>query len=424
MTSPGGRLHELLLQHGIPERASRIYIAAVREGPQTASELARVTAMHRVEAYRFIKHLEVLGLLRATRDRPMRLAALPPDDLLDRWIRTATERLRRLEGDRARALEDLQAGLLDIGPSDPRKFLVLEGQEDIYRFLVRRIGTAKNEIWASIPGPALPLAISGGVNKAFRSAHDRGVRIRIITDIRPTNRAEVKLFSLFAELRHSPRPVVTRAMVIDQVGAVAYVSGPEGIGGTSTSQVAVWSNSPSFRKLAQEYFRPLWSRSVPSVRRLVELESNDHPSVPVRQGDAVEPLARLRDIATLGMRATGIEELHLDLPDLIEAVGRQLGRQIGDELEGETPEEIARSLVDYYRGHAMGRLEISRSRPLTLKVTQCFACVRQSPEVGRRLCPMVLKGAIEQKLGSGFDVSEPDPSRHASRGCLFTVTQS
>ncbi|HEV2166355.1 MAG TPA: helix-turn-helix domain-containing protein [Thermoplasmata archaeon] len=422
MPNPGGRLHELLLQHGVPERAARIYIAAVHAGPQTASELARVTAMHRVEAYRFIKQLEVLGLLRATSDRPMRLAALPPEALMDRWIRSATERLRRLEADRLRALEDLSTGLLDVNAPDPRKFTVLEGQSEIYRFLVRRIGTAKTEIFASIPGAALQLAISGGIDRAFRNAHERGVRIRMVTDVRPTNRAEVKHFAAFGELRHSPRPVSTRSMVIDRIGSVAYVSGPEGIGGSSEAQVAVWSSAPSFRKLAQEYFQPLWRRGIAVEKRLVELEDHDHPSVLIRSGQADEPLARLREIATLGMRATGVEELRFDLPDMIDAVGRQLGRQVSEELTGETPEEFARSLSEYYRGHAMGRMEVTRARPLTLKVTQCFACVRQSPEVGRRICPMMLKAAFESRLGTGFDVSEPDPSRHSSRGCLFTVT--
>lgn len=162
MSAPGGRLHDQLLQHGVPERAARIYLAAVREGPQTASELARVAAMHRVEAYRFIKHLEVLGLLRATSRRPMRLEALPPEDLMDRWIRSATERVRRLESDRLHTLEDLKSGLLDVNPPDPQKFTVLEGQGEIYKFLVRRIGTAKTEVVASIPGSALQLAISEG----------------------------------------------------------------------------------------------------------------------------------------------------------------------------------------------------------------------------------------------------------------------
>ena len=111
--------------------------------------------------------------------------------------------------------------------------------------------------------------------------------------------------------------------------------------------MAVWSSSPSFRKLAQEFFRPLWTRGVPVEKRLVELEVRDHPSVSMRPGQADEPFARLQEIATLGMRATGIEELQFDLPDMIEAVGRQLGRQVSDELSGETPEELARSLSEY-----------------------------------------------------------------------------
>ena len=84
MGRPGSDLLELLGQHGVPEKGARVYLAACRAGPQTASELARLSAVSRVEAYRLIKQLATDGLLRATGGRPMRFAALTPDELLDR----------------------------------------------------------------------------------------------------------------------------------------------------------------------------------------------------------------------------------------------------------------------------------------------------------------------------------------------------
>ncbi|HEV8049869.1 MAG TPA: hypothetical protein VGP88_04685, partial [Thermoplasmata archaeon] len=60
--------------------------------------------------------------------------------------------------------------------------------------------------------------------------------------------------------------------------------------------------------------------------------------------------------------------------------------------------------------------------PLVLRVNQCFACVNQSPEVGRVLCSELLKAALESRLGAHYDVSRPDPRRHAQRGCVFSVT--
>ncbi len=424
MAAARGRLYELLRQHGVGERGAHLYLAACGGGPQTASELARVTGMHRVEAYRLIRQLEVSGLLRVTGRRPMRFGPLPPEDLMDRWIRAATERLRRLETDRDRTLEDIRSGILDLTPEDPTKFAVLEGQNEIYRYLVRRIGTAKNAIRAALPGAALPLAINGGVDRALRTAHERGVKVQVVTDIHPAYATEAKLFAGFVDLRHSPRALVNRAMVIDRLGAVAYVSGPEGIGGTSESQVAVWSGSPSFRALTEDYIRRAWAHSIPASRRFVELETTGDVELPVRRGAERDPFLRLEEIATLGMRTMGIEELRVSLPEMIETLGGQVGRQMGEGLDGETPSEVARSMVEYYQRHAMGRLEVVREQPLTLKVTRCFACVPQSTEIGRRLCPMMLKAALERRIGGEIDVTRPDPTRHASRGCVFTVTSS
>ncbi len=424
MPTAGGRLYELLLHHGVPERGARLYLAACREGPQTASELARMTGMHRVEAYRFIRQLEVSGLLRTEGRGPMRFAALPPEALLDRWIRAATERLRRLEADRTGALADLDSGLLDLNAEGSRKFAVIEGQEEIYRFVNRRIGTAKSEIRASVPGLALGLAINGGVDRAMRKAHERGVKIQILTDIHHATRSEAKHFGSFADVRHSVHPLTARSMVIDRAGALAYVSGPEGIGGTSTSQVAVWSGSPSFRSITDDYLRGLWRHAVPADRRFVEIESPRSAVLPMHTAGDRETFLRLQEIAALGMKTTGIDTLRFDLPELIGAIGRQIGHQVSENLSGETPEEVARSLADYYTQNALGHLEVARARPLTLKVTNCFACVRHSTEIGRRLCPMIFKSALEDQLGGEYDVSAPDPTRHAQRGCLFTVARS
>jgi sugar-specific transcriptional regulator TrmB/predicted hydrocarbon binding protein len=423
VAAPGGRLPELLVEHGVPDRAVRLYLGACRDGPQTASELARLSGMHRVEAYRYIKQLVEQGLLKASRRRPMRFAALPPEELLDRWIRSATERLRRLEGDRERALAEVGSDLLEANPDDPKKFSVLEGQEEIYRFLARRIGTAKSEIRAAIPGPALAIGITWGIDRAFREAARRGVKIYVVTDIHLANRAEAKHFSTFVALRHSPRPLLSRSMAIDRMGAVAYVTGPEGIGGSTPFQVAIWSSSPSFRGLTEEYLRRSWSHAIPAERRIVELETPGRATLPMRI-DQSEPFDRLREIAALGMRTMGIDELRLDLPEAIEAIGRQVGRQVSEGLDGETPAEVTRSLVSYYRRHALGTLEVAREKPLTLRVTQCFACVRQSPEIGRSLCPSILKSILEHRLGAEYDVSQPDPKQHATRGCLFNVTAS
>jgi sugar-specific transcriptional regulator TrmB/predicted hydrocarbon binding protein len=417
-------LLELLTEHGISERAARLYIAACRAGPQTASELARRAALNRVQAYRLLRQLQADGLLQATGHRPMRLQAVPPADLLDRWIRRASERLDRLSADKPRLLTEWQDDLAAPDPDDVGKFQVIEGRGPIQTFLKKRFGTAEKEIVLTVSGFALAPAIDGGVDRALREAAKRGVRVRLVTEVTSANLADAKHFASFTELRHANAPVTNRAIIIDRSGLLVFVSGEEGLGPTGDSQVALWTNSPELMSRARQYHQRVWSQGVAGPSRLVELESPSSAFLPVVQGRLAEPFLRLRELTELGMRATGVRELRFDLPEVIETVAHQLGKTIATRVEGRTPEEVGKSLSEYYGAHALGHLEVTKERPLTFKVTNCFACVPQSPEIGRVLCPRMLRTVLETRLGSSWEVSRPDPRRHAARGCLFTVSPS
>jgi sugar-specific transcriptional regulator TrmB len=419
---PASGLLELLAEHGVPEKGARVYLAACRAGPQTASELARLSAVNRVEGYRFIKQLTADGLLKATSSRPQRFAATSPDDLLDRWIRRASDRLQRLEQDREKILADWEKNRTAFDDGDPRKFAVLEGRETIRRFLLKRIGTAERQVLLSTTGMSLSALIDGGLGRALREASRRGVKVRVVTEVYPPNLVEAKLFSTFAELRHSNGPVTNRAVVFDRLGALVYVSGEDGLGRTGDEQVALWSSAPMFVQLARDYHRRLWTPATRAEARLVELENPPGAVLPVVSGRESVPFQRLKEIAKLGMRATGVRELHLNLPELIETIARQLGREIADQLEGRTPEQVASALAQYYETHTMGHLSTVKERPLTLKVTGCFACTSDSPEIGRVMCPQLLRTVLETRLGQHWEVSKPDPTKHASRGCVFVAS--
>jgi len=177
-----------------------------------------------------------------------------------------------------------------------------------------------------------------------------------------------------------------------------------------------------FVRLARDYHRRLWTPATRAEERFVEIESPPSAVLPVIAGRESVPFQRLREIAKLGMRASGVRELNLDLPELIETIARQLGREIADQLEGRTPEEIARELGQYYETHTMGHLTTLKERPLTLRVTGCFACTTDSPEIGRVMCPQLLRAVLESRLGHRWEVSKPDPTKHATRGCVFTAS--
>jgi HTH-type transcriptional regulator, sugar sensing transcriptional regulator len=415
-------LFELLSQHGVSEKGARLYLAACRGGPQTASELARLAAVDRVEAYRVLKQLTAEGLLTATGTSPLRFLAIPPSELVDRWIRRANERVRDLEQNRARILAAWEEERDEVDGHDPRKFTVLDGRASIRRFLARRCGAAEKEILLTGGSSWLGGLTDAGVDRVFREAAKRGVKVRVVTEVTGPELAVAKHFAGFADLRHSNMPISSRAAIIDRTGVLLYVSGEEGLGPSGEEQVALWSTAPAFVQLAREYHRRLWAPATRPEERFVELEQPPSALLPVVAGKESMPFQRLKEITKLGMRASGVRELRLRLPELIEAIARQLGREVADEVEGRTPEEVSRSLAQYYATHTMGRLTVVRDRPLTLKVTGCFACTAESPEIGRVMCPELLRSVLEARLGQHWEVSKPDPTKHAARGCVFVAT--
>jgi len=418
----GAGLRDLLADHGVPERAARLYLQSCRAGPQTASELARLAAVNRAEAYRLIESLVAEGLLSATGSRPRRFAALPPERLLDRWISSAAERLRGLEDGRSRILSEWEAARVDVGEDDPRKFAVIDGREAIRRFLRTRIGAASREILVTATGPWLASMMDGGIDRVLGEAQGRGVKVQLVTEVVPANLAEAKHFSSRSTLRHSPAPVSNRAVVFDGGGAMVYVSGDAGLGRAPEEQVALWSSEPGFVALARGYHRRLWRTGESAEERFVDLEEPASVALPVVSGREGLPFQRLREITKLGMRASGVREFRLDLPELIGTIARQLGREIAEDVEGSTPGEVTKSLSKYYASHTMGRLSVERDEPLTLRVTGCFACTADSPEIGREMCPQLLRSVLETRLGGRWVVTKPDPTKHAKRGCVFTAT--
>jgi sugar-specific transcriptional regulator TrmB len=424
VSRPAAGLHELLTEHGVGDKASRLYLAACRAGPVTASELARLSATHRVEAYRIIKELVHEGLLESTAGRPQRFAALPPDQLLERWIQRASDRLKRLERDRPKLLADWEVEKLDVHDTDARRFAILDGTDTIRRFVRTRLGTAEREILLTAAGPSLAGLIDSGFDRALKQAADRAVKVRLVTEVDRANLAEAKHFASLLELRHSPAPIYSRSMVLDGTGALVFVSGEAVPGETPEETVAIWSSVPAFVRFARQRHRRLWTAAQRVEERFVEVEDPSSATLPVVAGRESVPFQRLKEIAKLGMKASGVRSFQLDLPDLIGTIARQLGREIADEVDGRTVDEVVRSLADYYAGHTMGRLSVVRTSPLTMRVSSCFACTSGSPEIGREMCPVLIRSVLESKLGTRWGISKPDPTKHAARGCQFVATPS
>ena len=269
-------------------------------------------------------------------------------------------------------------------------------------------------------GFALASAIDGGVDRAIKEAVDRGVRVRMVTEITSANLRDAQHFASFVELLHAAAPVTNRAIVIDRAGLLVFVSGEEGLGPTGEAQVALWTTSSDLLGRARQYHQRVWSQAIGAARRFVELDPRRRSSPSSRVASPSLSSASARSPSSgCGPRAFGSSGS--TSPSSSRPWRIRSGGPWRSASTGAMPSEVGASLGAYYESHALGKLEVVRelaghapSHGL-LRLHAPVARDRSGPR------PKMIKTVLETRLGSPWEVSRPDPRRHASKGCVFTI---
>jgi two-component system sensor histidine kinase VicK len=134
-----------------------------------------------------------------------------------------------------------------------------------------RIGS-KYDLCLDATGSAPILAIKE-IHAAYVALYDRGVKIRILTEVTPDNAVIIKEISRFSEVRHLDG-IIGNFTIAD---GTDYAGSPETENGILTKLIV--SNVSSFVRLQQYFFETLWSKAVPASERIAELETGVYRQV-------------------------------------------------------------------------------------------------------------------------------------------------
>ena len=258
--------NELLVamgRFGFADREARLYLLLLRRGRATARELTRDSQIDRVLAYRILDAMRGRGLVLVTAERPRRYVALPPRVLFERSL---FERRRGLEEDVALARElserlpELTQSVTEGGP----RFQLITGAPAIYPYLREMVRRAEKEVLVMITPRALRESAGLGLPQELRRLLRAGGRFRLLVEPDPRANALVRRFE--AAARRYPHATVraiapqrARLTIVDQREALVFLV-PEAEG-TSTDQIAVWTDTPDFVQAELAYFRAIWEQA-------------------------------------------------------------------------------------------------------------------------------------------------------------------
>ncbi|MFW9850168.1 MAG: MEDS domain-containing protein [Candidatus Thorarchaeota archaeon] len=108
---------ELLTDFGLTPYQAKVYLAAIKIGPSTAGNIAKVARVRREEVYRTLPKLEKAGLIERILGRPIKVRALPLEDALSILVKRKEEAAKQELADLEAKKEDLIESLNTERPS-------------------------------------------------------------------------------------------------------------------------------------------------------------------------------------------------------------------------------------------------------------------------------------------------------------------
>lgn len=261
-----------LTASGLADKEARAFAHLTHLGQSKVADLAKAAGLKRAETYQILERLQARGLVEADLSRPRKFTAVGAQRAVRTLVEERANELRAVQG----MQDDLTERLDKLSGSAPERsaesFRVLHDRNQITGQLARTLRAAKTEARIVASSRSLfRLLLDEGLEAELLAAHERGIRVRILTDVLPGQEELLPRLAKFADVRHMfvPRPL--RFILADEREIVQYVTADPLVPGTK--ETALWLDARDHVQAQSSFFDDMWSTSMTVQARLEELET-------------------------------------------------------------------------------------------------------------------------------------------------------
>jgi sugar-specific transcriptional regulator TrmB len=213
-----------LAHYGLSLTQARIYLLLLSKGATSARTISKSLGVHRVDVYRKLKELEILGLLETYVDYPKRFKAIEPKNAMAALIQRHEKKLeyvREKSAELIPRLSQLQRSATtgsETGADLRNKagsYRLVLGQERYIQELRRLVGNAQLEIVRILSSGGVIRNSIAQMDKAYAKAKARGVTIRMMAETSPSNLPYAKRLARIVQLRRM-NDVKLRFIAVDK----------------------------------------------------------------------------------------------------------------------------------------------------------------------------------------------------------------
>ena len=250
---------------GLTTSEAKVYLALAQVGASRVGSISDATGIHRVNLYQILRSLEDKCLIEKEVESPSLYKATDPHTVLpmlvnNKQMQISTLRIKAEEIagklEKRRYQSKTQNSTLEKDT-----FTVIPGSDALINKLKKAIHGAHTSIDSVTNAAQFSQAITE-FSEDYKKALGQGVRIRIATERRPTERRETDTLKKLSEsgpfeVKYSSAPIDAVVSVFDADHA-AIMKFPSARLAQSS---ALWSNNSSFITVVKGYFEDKWNKS-------------------------------------------------------------------------------------------------------------------------------------------------------------------
>jgi sugar-specific transcriptional regulator TrmB len=278
----GNTIKEVLKNFGLTQKETEIYIFLAKHGVQKGGEISKRTKTPKAVVYRILKILQRKGFVESTLEFPARFTAVPFETVLDLNIRAKHEEALQIE----KAKKDLLSDWRNISKGKPEspieKFVVIEGNRNIFAKIFQMIKETKSSFSAVATVTGLLRADRLGVFEAiYANPFKSKVQFRFLTDLTGSNLKTVKFLkrSLRTDINLRGRnpelglSLFPKMVIQDDKEIILFISDEKNMTSIEDKQACLCTNCKSIIQAFQGVFEDLWLNSTDIEKKIIEIET-------------------------------------------------------------------------------------------------------------------------------------------------------
>jgi len=246
-------MEQELYNLGLGEYESKIYLALLKYGHLTGSDLARASKVPQSKIYEIASCLEKKGFVSVLNLKPRQFRAVEPEKAISTFINSKKENLEKAGEDLMKNLKEIKRTRIER-PKTDELIHIYRGREIWISIIANRYHTAKKYIKEMLSFEYIPHSLFREIEKTSK----RGIQIRLIAT--KIGRHQMKLIeevkNCGAKVRYYPIGDL-RIAVKDGTEAAQIIVNSKNL----TDRTTIVADSLALTKALEYYFDYIWEKA-------------------------------------------------------------------------------------------------------------------------------------------------------------------